>query len=307
MKEILKKLIWITGAIITLIFIGSALYLYEFYPRSAEPFEIGSKESERKILIARQGSDFKDQLTKRLCDSRKDEDLFIKGIDFDDLQSVKIENWDRVIILNTFMIDLDSSIEEFIERSNFDERILLVITSGGADWQPEISLKIDALTSASNADNIGEIVLLVDDWLNNDQGEWIPENQLSALKYLPHVDVKNACYDIEKNLDYYKEKFRNLRREINRAGYYFVRLEKISDALKIFETNLKLFPEYWNVYDSCGEALFMLNRIDESIEYYKKAQNLNPESSRIFNILTELKSIKRDRGHEISSGITETN
>ena len=43
--------------------------------------------------------------------------------------------------------------------------------------------------------------------------------------------------------------------ELNTYGYQLMGQNKLDDAIKIFELNIKRHPDAWNTYDSLGEAL----------------------------------------------------
>ena len=63
----------------------------------------------------------------------------------------------------------------------------------------------------------------------------------------------------------------------NHFGYNLVRSDKLNDAVKIFELNVVLFPKSADVYDSFGETLISLGRVDEGVNAYEKALTLDPQ------------------------------
>jgi len=73
--------------------------------------------------------------------------------------------------------------------------------------------------------------------------------------------------------------------EINNLGYEFVRENKDSEALKIFELNTKLYPDAWNTFDSLGEQQLKLGRKKEGLENYRKSLQLNPKNEQAQKIL----------------------
>ena len=95
MKTKLLKIIGIIlGGCAGLALAGFIVYVILFYPRKADSFEIISTNPTKTVLIATQGSDFKDTFVKTLCDSLKKSSLYIKGIDVKNLAEVNDENWD---------------------------------------------------------------------------------------------------------------------------------------------------------------------------------------------------------------------
>ena len=97
MKTKLLKIAGIVlGAVAGLFLVGFAIYVILYFPRKAEPFEVNSADQAKSILIATQGSDFKDIFVKTLCDSLKQSSVYIKGIDVKDLTEVNEENWNKI-------------------------------------------------------------------------------------------------------------------------------------------------------------------------------------------------------------------
>jgi tetratricopeptide (TPR) repeat protein len=76
---------------------------------------------------------------------------------------------------------------------------------------------------------------------------------------------------------------------LNYIGYVFLRQKKIEHAIAIFETNVKLYPDDANVYDSLGEAYMMAGQIDLAIKSYEKSLRLNPKNT---NAVEQLKKLR---------------
>jgi len=279
----------VLGAVAGLILVGFAIYVILYLPRKAETFEINTATQSTNILIATQGSGFKDIFVKTLCDSLKRSSIYIKGIDVKDLAEVNEENWNKIIIINSFVIRLNKNVERFIDHSSTPGNVLLFVTSGGADWQPQPQLKVDAITSASREIYIDDLVQLMTDWTHGDAGQlWLKDNYPLALLYFPQTDVKLACEAIAMKKDQYRTSYPDLSNIINRAGYQFLRLNQVSSALEVFRLNVDLFPDSWNVYDSYGEALLASGDRESAIQNYRKAMELNPNSKSSSTMLKKL-------------------
>lgn len=65
---------------------------------------------------------------------------------------------------------------------------------------------------------------------------------------------------------------------INSLGYELLRLNKLEDAVRIFQWNTELYPKSWNVYDSLAEAYMTQGKKELAILYYKKSLELNPDN-----------------------------
>lgn len=66
--------------------------------------------------------------------------------------------------------------------------------------------------------------------------------------------------------------------DLNDWAYRMLARGQKKEALEIFRLNVYLYPGSWNVYDSCGEALFKNGRKEEAIRMYRKSIELNPEN-----------------------------
>lgn len=277
------------GGFAGIIAVGFAIYMILHYPRKAESFEINTANQSKSILIATQGSDFKQMLVKTLCDSLKKSSLYIRGIDVGDLAKINGKEWDRILIINSFIIRLNKKVERFINSTPEPEKILVFVTSGGADWQPQSQLKVDAITSASRKLYINELVHLIADWVDKENNKkWQPGDYLLALNYIPQVDVEVAVEAIASEQERYKSLYPNLVDLINRAGYQYLRLKNVPSALEVFRLNISLFPDFWNVYDSYGEALLENGDRDSAIRNFQKALELNPDSKSAQDMLKKL-------------------
>jgi len=290
MKIKLLKIIGIIfGCVAGLVLAGFTIYVILFYPRKAESFEIITANPTKTVLIATQGSDFKDTFVKTLCDSLKNSSAYIKGIDVKNLAEVNDENWDKILIINSFLIRLNKNVDRFISRAATPDKILLFITSGGADWQPQPELMVDAITSASRKQYITNLVNLITIWVGKEGDQkWEPDDYLLTLRFFPRVDVKAACEAIVLERVRYELRYPNLINLINWTGYQFLRLKDIKSALEVFKLNVSLLPDAWNVYYCYGEALLANGDLEAAIKNYLKAVELNPHSKSANNMLKKL-------------------
>lgn len=78
--------------------------------------------------------------------------------------------------------------------------------------------------------------------------------------------------------------------ELNIYGYQLMNQGRIDEAIKMFELNIKRFPESWNTYDSLGEALNNKGDKKGAKEFYEKAYEMAPanQKGRIEGILKTL-------------------
>jgi tetratricopeptide (TPR) repeat protein len=77
--------------------------------------------------------------------------------------------------------------------------------------------------------------------------------------------------------------------DLNTAGYELLFAKKVKEAIEVFELNVKLHPDSWNVYDSLGEAFAAAGDKKNAIANYEKSIQLNPNSQSGKETLAKLK------------------
>lgn len=77
--------------------------------------------------------------------------------------------------------------------------------------------------------------------------------------------------------------------DINEIGYRFLTTKRYNEAIEVFKTNVKLYPNMWNTYDSLGEAYMAAGNKKLAIENYEKSIKLNPKSESGKAALAKLK------------------
>ena len=76
---------------------------------------------------------------------------------------------------------------------------------------------------------------------------------------------------------------------INWFGYELMNSGKLDDALKIFRINTELYPKGFNTWDSLGECLLKLNRMEEGLAAYKKSLEIYPGNKSALKVLARQK------------------
>ena len=85
----------------------------------------------------------------------------------------------------------------------------------------------------------------------------------TALNYLANPQHRYAKIKLEDQL--------------NRTGYDLMGTNQTSAAAEVFKINTLVFPNSANTYDSYGESLWKLGKIEEAITNYEKAIQLDPD------------------------------
>jgi tetratricopeptide (TPR) repeat protein len=97
----------------------------------------------------------------------------------------------------------------------------------------------------------------------------------------------DAIIEIIKKEDKNQPNYFISHREINRLAYKLMRQDKNNDALKLFELNIELYPNEFNVYDSYGECLLKMGDTENGIKAYKKSLELNSDNTNAKIVLSE--------------------
>ena len=165
--KILKRVLIVLGSLIILFVIAFGIYLFLNIQDIAEAFEVGSPDSGRKILIATQGSEYKDLMVDTLTARLKGEDVYISVIDISGLKEINEKDWDAEVIIHTTEAwELPDPVKEYLNRIENPDEVILLITSGGGEWKPE-DCKVDILTSASKVADIPGKASIIENKINS--------------------------------------------------------------------------------------------------------------------------------------------
>ncbi len=90
---------------------------------------------------------------------------------------------------------------------------------------------------------------------------------------------------IKKAINYYKKLWKKQPKEIifnadelNNLGYAYLGAKKMAEAIALFKLNVVSYPKHWNVYDSLGEAYWVMGDTTNSVINYRKSLELNPSN-----------------------------
>jgi CubicO group peptidase (beta-lactamase class C family) len=77
---------------------------------------------------------------------------------------------------------------------------------------------------------------------------------------------------------------------VNGLGYVLLRRDAVDQAVWVFERNTLDYPESSNVWDSYGEGLRAAGRLEESIEMYEKAAEMDPSNQNARQFIEEMEA-----------------
>lgn len=152
MKKFRKSALAIL-AILAIFLVFGLWYKYTYSMGQAEALEVNTPDSDKKLLIATQGSDFKNRLTQGIVDHYKSGAIFIKVIDVSDLDEIVPEDYDAVLVVHTWEYEKPpQAVSSFMEKSkNLMSKVVLMTTSGPGTSTME---GVDAITGESVLDDV---------------------------------------------------------------------------------------------------------------------------------------------------------
>jgi hypothetical protein len=130
-------------------------YLITFSMSIAKPFEVNSPNLPTKVLVATQGSDYKDQLTKTLESEYLGKEVYLNVIDASNLKTAKHQEWNAIVIIHTIeMWKPPKFVADFVNGLPNNNRLIVHATSGDGGYSMEGT---DAITGASVTDSIPNV------------------------------------------------------------------------------------------------------------------------------------------------------
>lgn len=114
-----------------------------------QPFEVSKQNAKHQMLIATQGSSYKEAVVSGVIDALKEKPVSINVIDVSGLSEIDINNWNVLLILHTWENwQAQGDAKQFIDglESSTMEKVIVLTTSGRGDYK---MYGIDAITSAS--------------------------------------------------------------------------------------------------------------------------------------------------------------
>jgi CubicO group peptidase (beta-lactamase class C family) len=115
-------------------------------------------------------------------------------------------------------------------------------------------------------------------------------------EYLYHVMIT-------KGGEYLKDHFEEIIEEgnynirssatLNYIGYSLLEEHFYDMAINIFKINIRLYPNEANPYDSLGEAYFMKDDFEKSIDYYQKALKIDPEFENAKHMIKKINTLEK--------------
>ncbi len=168
-----KKLTLAVALFVVSAFAFLTWYKFHYSMDVVEPFQVTVPDPEHQLLIATQGSDFKNAVVAGLIDALKERPVSISVIDVSGLSSVNVEVWSAVVILHTWESwEPQVDARQFLERQSDLSKVVVLSTSGDGDFKMD---GIDAISTASKMSEVPsrvvDVVRLIDVVLDKATGQ----------------------------------------------------------------------------------------------------------------------------------------
>jgi hypothetical protein len=133
--------------VVAALFVFAASCLVQCSMHTATPYDVNRPEVGEHVLIATQGSTFKDAVVQRVADRLGKRPAYVKVIDVAALREVRESDWNAIVVLHTWeMSKPPAAVKAFIERAQAPGKLVVLATSGNGGYH---MAGVDTITSAS--------------------------------------------------------------------------------------------------------------------------------------------------------------
>jgi len=155
-----KRFLFLFLGVVVIFFLFLIWYQYRYSMDVVEPYEINSPNLKKKLVIATQGSNFKDKLTEGIVNHYASNSVYIKVIDITTLNDIEPKDFDALVIIHTWENwKPPAVVKMFIDRNKtIQDRIVVVTTSGEGSYKME---DVDAIVGASVQEDAPKKVLQI--------------------------------------------------------------------------------------------------------------------------------------------------
>ncbi|QXP58354.1 hypothetical protein [Olleya sp. HaHaR_3_96] len=148
-----KIVLFFASGILIVFLVFVVWYNYKYGMSQIDAFEINVPCYEQKIVIATQGSPFKNAITKKIVNHYRSDSIYMKIINVEDLQTIDPENYNAVIIIHTWEnLKPPMTVVDFFNKIGKEQNNVIVLTTSGQGYYK--MQEVDAITGESRLDNV---------------------------------------------------------------------------------------------------------------------------------------------------------
>ncbi len=143
-----------TGGIVFLLILTFMIwYKYKFSMDYVDTQEIHNPaEYSTHVLIATQGSEFKDAVLENVLEELTTLEYYIKVTDVSNLKEIAYQDWNAICLMHTWeQWKAPRSVTDFVESIPIPNDLIVIATSGSGNSQIP---RVDGITSASNLSDV---------------------------------------------------------------------------------------------------------------------------------------------------------
>ena len=171
MKRWIKILIAAIATPIVLVILLVSIWIVMNWQGVIDPYQVGDPNAQLKVLIASQGTEFKNKLLNDLILQLQSDKKYISIIDVTSLEKENVSDWNVIVIIHTTRAhQMPKSVKNYLKKSTNLSEVILIATSGGGD-EMVAEFEVDAISTASRLDVtdqiIESIIIKVDEILLN--------------------------------------------------------------------------------------------------------------------------------------------
>ena len=143
-----KKLLYTLLGMLGVFIVFTLWYTNKYAMEEVKAFEVNDTHFSKKLLIATQGSDFKNTITAGLVEYFKGDSVYIKVIDVSELEKIDPDAFDAIALIHTWENwKPPPSVRYFIDNNqNAKNKMVILTTSGEGSYKMD---EVDALTGES--------------------------------------------------------------------------------------------------------------------------------------------------------------
>lgn len=125
---------------------------------------------------------------------------------------------------------------------------------------------------------------LIDNYLFSEESiisEFLKTDNRNAEQKYKDIKRRNPDWNFEKTL--------------NSIGYVLIGNDRLNDAIKVFELNVKENPNSGDAFDSLGEGYFIAEKYEISKKHYLKSLELNPQNNNAKEMISKIENLSEKK------------
>lgn len=146
------KALLIAALILAALVVSAGWYLASNSMDVARAFEVNDPSAVPRVLVATQGSAFKDAVVAGVTERLKVRGTYVKVVDVSSLPEMGQGEWGAIVIIHTWEMGKPPPVvQEFVGRARAPGNLVILTTSGRGDFGID---GVDVISSASRMEDV---------------------------------------------------------------------------------------------------------------------------------------------------------